>query len=727
MSKLPDIEKETETLKSFFTEYYKHDPNTGAKVFPYKDLLTKIVHREKIQAEIDIEEVEEYDADLAKSIQKNAYRYQVLIAQIFDKILPEFRERDVAYRDNLDVYIKQRILLQNQNHPDGEPRDPSNIYPPELLRRFEVTFKHLSTQKPVKIRSVNATTIGKLINIKGIVTKTTAVRPLMQVATYTCTMCSSETYQPVNSLTFTPRETCESKECKMNKTNGRLNFQPRASKFIKFQEIKIQEHTDEVPVGHIPRSLTVYCRGEVCRQAQPGDHVQVTGVFYPQSGGSGFSKMTQGLKFNSTYVEAHRLVQMNKSQETEADNADLTQEELDQLSEDLYDRLAISIAPEIYGHEDIKKALLLLLVGGADQQSKGHLKIRGNTHILLMGDPGVAKSQLLGFVDRLAPRSQYTTGRGSSGVGLTASVTKDPITSEFVLEGGALVLADRGICCIDEFDKMLESDRTAIHEVMEQQTVSIAKAGIMTQLNARVSLLAAANPAFGRYNPKKSIETNVNLPAALLSRFDLLWLIQDKADRENDLKLAQHIGYVHQHNKNPPLQFEPIPLNLMRKYLNAARSVKPIVPDELSETLTMAYVTLREEARNNKNSTFTSARTLLSIIRLSTGLAKLRLADEVIKEDIDEALRLIEMSKDTLAGNEEDDQRIRQRPMDRIYQTIIELMNKQKDQRQAKIDDIITECGRAGFTQDQIMEAIEEYETMNVWIMNTARTNLTRI
>ena len=215
MSKLPDIEKETETLKSFFTEYYKHDPNTGAKVFPYKDLLTKIVHREKIQAEIDIEEVEEYDADLAKSIQKNAYRYQVLIAQIFDKILPEFRERDVAYRDNLDVYIKQRILLQNQNHPDGEPRDPSNIYPPELLRRFEVTFKHLSTQKPVKIRSVNATTIGKLINIKGIVTKTTAVRPLMQVATYTCTMCSSETYQPVNSLTFTPRETCESKECKI--------------------------------------------------------------------------------------------------------------------------------------------------------------------------------------------------------------------------------------------------------------------------------------------------------------------------------------------------------------------------------------------------------------------------------------------------------------------------------------------------------------------------------
>merc|ERR1711881_815513 len=272
--------------------------------------------------------------------------------------------------------------------------------------------------------------------------------------------------------------------------------------------------------------------------------------------------------------------------------------------------------------EDIKKALLILLVGGKDQVAEGSLKIRGCTHILLMGDPGVAKSQLLGFVDRLAPRSQYTTGRGSSGVGLTASVAKDPITGEFVLEGGALVLADRGICCIVEFDKMHEGDRTSIHEVMEHQTISIAKAGIMTSLNARVSILAAANPAFGRYNPKKSVEQNVQLPAALLSRFDLIWLIQDKAHRENDLKLANHIAYVHQYNKNPPLQFEPIPIKLMRKYLDAARSMNPELPNELTEHLANAYVTIREDSRNNpKNSSFTSARTLLSIIRMSTALA----------------------------------------------------------------------------------------------------------
>lgn len=338
---------------------------------------------------------------------------------------------------------------------------------------------------------------------------------------------------------------------------------------------------------------------------------------------------------------------MNKSNDEEI-HGELTQNELAELAkEDFYSRLASSIAPEIYGHLDIKKALLLLLVGGVDKRPDG-MKIRGNINICLMGDPGVAKSQLLGYISRLAARSQYTTGRGSSGVGLTASVMKDPLTGEMALEGGALVLADQGVCCIDEFDKMADTDRTAIHEVMEQQTISIAKAGIMTTLNARVSILAAANPAYGRYNPRRTIEQNIQLPAALLSRFDLLWLIQDKPDRDNDTRLARHITYVHSHGKQPPTKVEAMDMNLMRKYIALCKRKEPTISADLSDYIVGAYVELRREARNNKDMTFTSARNLLGILRLSTALARMRLSDSVEKNDVAEALRLLEMSKDSL-------------------------------------------------------------------------------
>merc|ERR1719242_1525324 len=432
---------------------------------------------------------------------------------------------------------------------------------------------------------------------------------------------------------------------------------------------------------------------------------------------------------SDTYLEAHRIVKMSKAEDEIDDNTEISADELKELSQDgeFYEKLSSSIAPEIYGHEDVKKALLLLLVGGVDRQPAG-MKIRGNINICLMGAPGVAKSQLLSYIDRLAPRSQYTTGRGSSGVGLTAAVMKDPLTGEMTLEGGALVLADQGICCIDEFDKMDEGDRTAIHEVMEQQTISIAKAGIMTTLNARVSILAAANPQFGRYNMDRSIEANVNLPAALLSRFDLLWLIADKSDREQDQRLAQHITYVHQHNTNPPLQHAPIDMKLMRRYVARCQKTCPVIPPELSNTIVTSYCEMRKASRmdeNAKTSTFTSARTLLAILRLSTALARLRLGDKVDKGDVMEAIRLMDMSKDTLKNQpiDKDNKRSKQ-TVDQIYDMIRTMAD---GARTIKIQEIRDRATTKGFKPDQLDKCMDEYEKLDVWQINQAKTKLTFI
>lgn len=318
----------------------------------------------------------------------------------------------------------------------------------------------------------------------------------------------------------------------------------------------------------------------------------------------------------------------------------------------------------------------------------------------------------------------YTTGRGSSGVGLTASVMRDPVTDEFVLEGGALVLADQGICCIDEFDKMMDADRTAIHEVMEQQTISIAKAGIMTTLNARVSILAAANPIYGRYNPKKSVEQNIELPAALLSRFDLLWLIRDIPDRDNDLSLAKHITFVHQFSKEPESESTPMDMKLMRQFIALAKSKNPVVPEVLTDHIVSAYIDMRKEARNCKDMTYTSARTLLGILRLSTALARLRLVDVVARDDVSEAMRLIEMSKATIYDDMQEERAAI--AVDKIRAMIKDLCDE-KDSREVNMQDAIERCHSRGYSEEQIQEALEECEELNLLQISSNRSTITLI
>ncbi|XP_055148398.1 DNA replication licensing factor MCM7 isoform X1 [Symphalangus syndactylus] len=715
---LKDYALEKEKVKKFLQEFYQDD-ELGKKQFKYGNQLVRLAHREQVALYVDLDDVAEDDPELVDSICENARRYAKLFADAIQELLPQYKEREVVNKDVLDVYIEHRLMMEQRSRDPGMARNPQNQYPAELMRRFELYFQGPSSNKPRVIREVRADSVGKLVTVRGIVTRVSEVKPKMVVATYTCDQCGAETYQPIQSPTFMPLIMCPSQECQTNRSGGRLYLQTRGSKFIKFQEMKMQEHSDQVPVGNIPRSITVLVEGENTRIAQPGDHVSVTGIFLPILR-TGFRQVVQGL-LSETYLEAHRIVKMNKSEDDESGAGELSREELRQIAEeDFYEKLAASIAPEIYGHEDVKKALLLLLVGGVDQSPRG-MKIRGNINICLMGDPGVAKSQLLSYIDRLAPRSQYTTGRGSSGVGLTAAVLRDSVSGELTLEGGALVLADQGVCCIDEFDKMAETDRTAIHEVMEQQTISIAKAGILTTLNARCSILAAANPAYGRYNPRRSLEQNIQLPAALLSRFDLLWLIQDRPDRDNDLRLAQHITYVHQHSRQPPSQFEPLDMKLMRRYIAMCREKQPTVPESLADYITAAYVEMRREAWASKDATYTSARTLLAILRLSTALARLRMVDVVEKEDVNEAIRLMEMSKDSLLGDKGQTART-QRPADVIFATVRELVS---GGRSVRFSEAEQRCISRGFTPAQFQVALDEYEELNVWQVNASRTRIT--
>ena len=275
-----NYDDEKSKIKSFLAEFYQRNQR-GGKEFVYARQLTKIAHREQASLTLELDHVQEHDPDLAEAIRNNARRYTLLTSEAVSEMLPDYRERDAPAKDALDVYIHHRQLMDARTRGPNENRPPQNAFPPELMRRFEVHFKTSSDTKSVPIREVKAECIGKLINIKGIITRATEVKPMMQVATYTCDQCGAETYQTVNATAFMPLLMCPGEDCRVNKSGGRLHLQTRGSKFIKFQELKVQEHSDTVPVGHIPRLVTVYARGETTRAATPGDHVSICGVYLP--------------------------------------------------------------------------------------------------------------------------------------------------------------------------------------------------------------------------------------------------------------------------------------------------------------------------------------------------------------------------------------------------------------------------------------------------------------
>ncbi|GAB0492932.1 hypothetical protein MMPV_004202 [Pyropia vietnamensis] len=714
-------------------------PPDGVAVFKYREMLRDIVHGTRRLFAVEVDDVIAWGGaaaeagaaaaategadgvvgggdtvaaaaagtaaagiSIAEAMVANARRYKEVFSLAADDLLAALEEEEAvanpaaleqdavrklaATRRALEVANRRRQAaeagvaggaVEDVAEPGGAGSDPFQIIPRALTRRYETVLLPPTTQdaKTRPLRAIRAADVGRLVTVKGVVTRVTEVKPRVEIAGYVCLVCGHEVYQTVPERSYLPLSDCPVRGAHETGPPGRLVATPRSCKYVKYQELKLQEPADQVPVGHIPRTLTVQLSGELTRSATAGDVVAVSGIFLPLPY-SGLRALKAGM-LADTYLEATAVAQLKK------DYADMdggaasnpeTAAALAALAADanVYSRLARSIAPEIWGHEDVKKALLLLLVGAPARRLGDGMRLRGDVHVCLMGDPGVAKSQLLKHMSVVAPRAVYTTGKGSSGVGLTAAVLRDAVTGELMLEGGALVLADGGVAAIDEFDKMGEADRTAIHEVMEQQTVSIAKAGITTTLNARAAVLAAANPAYGRFNRARTPAENINLPAALLSRFDLLFLLLDVPDAAADLALARHVTTVHRTGAVPVVGVDAdelddrVPPSILRAHIAAARSAPPpLVPPggALAEYIVSSYVALRgEEAAAGRDARgYTTPRTLLSVLRLSQALARLRRAPEVAREDVDEALRLMAASKNSLDVADAADARRRRR------------------------------------------------------------------